>query len=118
MERSGSTGKGCRLVKRRRCFFFELCEAFCSSLFQRLGHRFPQYFHADQERPGRRRIGQVEAPPLKYTVNMIQDIESAWVKLKMAVISPGLNYTELNKLDIFEFFAVLEEVQAKNKPKA
>jgi hypothetical protein len=49
---------------------------------------------------------------------MIQDIESAWVKLKMAVISPGLNYTELNKLDIFEFFAVLEEVRAKNKPKA
>lgn len=47
---------------------------------------------------------------------MIAGIETAWVKLKMAAISPGLNYTEINKLDIFEFFAVLEEVQRKNKP--
>ena len=91
--------------------------AFCSSLFGRLGYRFPQYFHADKDRPGRRRIGEVEEPPMEYTVDMISKIEKAWVKLKMAVISPGLNYTEINKLDIFEFFAVLEEVQAKNKKK-
>ena len=50
-------------------------------------------------------------------MNLVADIETAWVKLKMAVISPGLNYTEIAKLDVFEFFAVLEEVQAKNKPK-
>lgn len=54
---------------------------------------------------------------MEYTVDMISKIEKAWVKLKMAVISPGLNYTEINKLDIFEFFTVLEEVQLKNKAK-
>lgn len=35
----------------------------------------------------------------------------------MSVVAPGLTYSEIGRLDIFEFFTLLREVQKRNKPK-
>jgi len=43
--------------------------------------------------------------------------QASWVRIKLAVASPGLSYTDLNALDIFEFFSIYAEIQRKNKPK-
>lgn len=40
-------------------------------------------------------------------------IEEAWVSLKKSVTSPGLTYSEVSRMDIFDFFTVLRDMQRK-----
>jgi hypothetical protein len=47
----------------------------------------------------------------------VAEVETAWVGLKIATTSPGLTYSEIAGLDVFEFFTLLREVQRRNKPR-
>jgi len=47
----------------------------------------------------------------------VVEVETAWVGLKIATVSPGLTYSEIAGMDIFEFFTLLREVQNKNRPR-
>lgn len=52
---------------------------------------------------------------MKSVVAFTADNNASWVRIKMAVSSPGLSYKDLNALDIFEFFSIYAESQRKNK---
>lgn len=88
-----------------------MCPAFVSSLYARLKYRFPEYFGDD----GRRRPGRTEQRPVKSLVEEQYETAESWTRLKMAIAAPGLTYSEVVALDIFEFLTHLREVQAKNK---
>lgn len=111
MERSRRNRENTGLGQDRRGFFFSVSEALCTSLLERLNQRFSEFF--GQPKPG----GAVIEVQVKPYVVAIQDLEAAWVRLRIEVASSGIAYQEVNRLDIFEFFNILREVRRQNNRK-
>lgn len=47
---------------------------------------------------------------------MTGEVEAAWVGLKVSVASTGIAYSEIARMDIFQFFTLLREVSRRNSP--
>ena len=78
-------------------FFFGIGEAFVGSLYERLRYRFPEFFSGNE----------TSAEEERAVYDRITEVETAWVGLKISTISPGLIYSEIAGMDIFEFFTLL-----------
>ena len=49
----------------------------------------------------------------KMVVEEVYSIQEQWVGLKRSVTSPGLSFSEVSAMDIFDFFTVLRDLRRK-----
>ncbi|MCB0541919.1 MAG: hypothetical protein KDC70_00290 [Saprospiraceae bacterium] len=49
----------------------------------------------------------------KSVVEEVYSIQEQWVGLKRSVTSPGLSFSEVSAMDIFDFFTVLRDLRRK-----
>jgi hypothetical protein len=91
--------------------FFQLGAAICSALSIRLGNRFSKYFGARVNR-------KLEPEKIEPLDKMLTDQREFWMGILSGLSAKASTpITELRKMDVFDFFALLSVVEKQQDKK-
>lgn len=102
MEQGGLRGRG----------FFQIGAGICTALSGRLSARFPEYFGSGGKLKG--------AQPDKEVAidTVVKDQAGFWMSVLTTVsTTTGTPLTDVQKMDVFDFFSLLGVVERRNKTK-